>query len=470
MKDHFTRRRFLTTTAGAAAGLTFFGSSLLDPEKVFAATPLVRRDVGGMNAYDPILVSYGKAIKAMQALPNTNPLSWAYQAAIHWTTLPGPLQPGWDTCQHGNYFFWSWHRMYLYWFERIVRKMCGDPCWTLPYWPWDSLTERQIPAPFRDPASPLYTANRFPAMNAGGSLPPGAVTYASSFSQTDFTTASSIFQGTPHGAVHVNVGGWMGSVPTAAQDPVFYLHHANCDRLWDLWLAQGGGRTDPLSDATWKNTQFVFFNEAGAQVKMTGCDVLRAAQQLNYVYEGEPPQVNEYCLKIFPPPWLFAQEVLLQLPVPPIVLGPEPVSFPIELKELRPKVGALMESQTDTLFLELDAEAEQPPGAVWEVYVGLPPNSEPKAESPYYVGNVVLFGEGIRNQPHGNQAHEFKPAHILLPINHALAAAMKTNQERVSVSFVPQAILVDGRPVRPKVEAPVRVSAVKISVQRAKRQ
>jgi len=29
---------------------------------------------------------------------------------------------------------------------------------------------------------------------------------------------------------------------------------------------------------------------------MTGCEILRAAQQLHYVYEGEPPQVNDYCL------------------------------------------------------------------------------------------------------------------------------------------------------------------------------
>ena len=34
---------------------------------------------------------------------------------------------------------------------------------------------------------------------------------------------------------------------------------------------------------------------------MTGCDVLRAAQQLRYVYEGEPAQVDEYCLKFKPP-------------------------------------------------------------------------------------------------------------------------------------------------------------------------
>ena len=65
-------------------------------------------DVGGMSATDPVLVSYGKAVQAMQALPDANPLSWAYQVAIHGTTLSGS-KTAWDTCQHGNYFFWSWH-------------------------------------------------------------------------------------------------------------------------------------------------------------------------------------------------------------------------------------------------------------------------------------------------------------------------------------------------------------------------
>ena len=52
----------------------------------------------------------------------------------------------------------------------------------------------------------------------------------------------------PHGAVHSLVGndydefgqlvdtGWMGSFFTAGLDPLFWLHHANIDRLWEVWL------------------------------------------------------------------------------------------------------------------------------------------------------------------------------------------------------------------------------------------
>ena len=378
MMEHISRRQFLVT-AGAAASASLLTHPLFDSGSASAATPLVRRDVGLMDASDPTLLAYRRAVKMMQLLPPDNPLSWAYQGAIHWTTLL-PLRTSWDTCEHGTDFFWSWHRMYLYWFERIVRKMCCEPCWALPYWNWAPGSELQLPAPFRDTSSELYTPNRNPAMNNGtGSLNPGAIDISSSLSQLNFLTANGIIQG-PHGSVHVETGGWMSSVPTAAQDPIFYLHHSNVDRLWDLWLAQGGGRTDPLSDSAWKSKQYTFFDENGNQVEMDACQILRAAQQLNYVYEGEPPQVNEYCLRFFPP-WQFLKEELVALSIPPVELGPDPVTFPIEIKSLRERLARIAESKNETVFLELDdVEAESQPGVVWEVHVGLAAHDRPGFE------------------------------------------------------------------------------------------
>jgi tyrosinase len=468
MNKSFTRRRFLKA-AGAAASVAAIGGSALDiVTPVNARATFLRRDVGGLAASDPVLVSYRKAIKAMQALPSSNPLSWAYQAAIHGTTL-SPAQTAWNTCEHGSYFFWSWHRMYLYWFERIIRKMSGDYGWALPYWNWSSPTERQLPAPFRDTATLLYTSHRNASMNSGaGSLPSFDVDYSSAFSLANFTSASGSLEGTPHGAIHVDVGGWMGSVPTAGQDPIFYLHHCNIDRLWNLWLAQGGGRVDPLGDATWKNTQFTFFNENGAQVKMTGCEVLRCAQQLNYTYEGEPPEVTPICLRIIKlPP--FERVVLIKLPIPEFVLGDDPITVEFDVKELRQRLAAVAQSREQTLFLELDGVvADRQPGVVWEVYVGASKDKLDRDEkNPAFVGNVALFGSGIREEAHHGG---FKPAHFAFPINRAVQAALRTNAERVPITFAPHGVLVDGRLSRPKAESPVRVGSLTLSVETQKRQ
>src|SRR5258708_11253571 len=341
MNDGFTRRRFLVT-AGAAAS-TVLGSSLFNLDTVWAA-PYIRRNLGGMAASDPVLVSYRKAIKAMKALDSgspLSPLSWAYQAAIH--GVPGPsLHTSWNTCEHGTPYFWSWHRMYLYWFERTIRKMSGDSSWALPYWDYISPSQRHLPAPFQVPGSELYFSNRGPGWNAGtASYAAWQVDPTSGNSFVDFFSGQSGLESNPHDNVHVYMGGAMGNPSTAAPDPIFYVHHSNIDRLWNLWLAQGGGRHDPLSTASWRNKAYTFFDENGNPVNMTTCDILRAAEQLNYTYEGEPTQVKEYCLVRFPfPIYYLIQEVLIRWPGPPVELTEGEVSIPINIKEFQQRLAS----------------------------------------------------------------------------------------------------------------------------------
>src|SRR5207237_5292262 len=100
--------------------------------------------------------------------------------AIHGTFMT-PVQPAWNTCQHGSFFFVSWHRMYLYWFEQIVRTMSGNCAWALPYWNYKPLpagntladataSRRILPEPFRTPATAankLFVTNRNSSINAG---------------------------------------------------------------------------------------------------------------------------------------------------------------------------------------------------------------------------------------------------------------------------------------------------------------
>lgn len=462
-----TRRQFLKHT-GAAAGVVVAGQSVLGcgfhrkPTCPAApVTPFLRRDVGGLTATDPLILAYRRAIKAMQALPASDPRSWSSQAAIA-TTLTTPLTAN---------LFWPWHRMRLYWFERIVRKMSGDTCWTLPFWDWSAETQRQLPPMFRDATSELYTAHRNPAMNDGtGSLPAGDVRYEAAFALTSFDTASSIIQVTPHGAIQADVGGGMTAVATAAQDPLFYLHHCNMDRLWNLWLAQQVGRSDPLHDATWKSTAFTFFDENGKPVTMTSCDVVRAAQQLHYGYEGEPTQIEASCEPPSAVGPAYARELVTHLVVPPIVLGAKRFTFNLDVRRLRRRLTPLLESPTDTLLLELaDVEADRPPGVAWAVFIGLPDGAALNtATSPYFVGNVALFATGIRlgGTDVRSDSQPFEPARILLPIDTALRRALIERRDRIPVLFASHGIDVDGKPTRPEPAATVRIGAVNVLVER----
>jgi len=123
------------------------------------------------------------------------------------------------------------------------------------------------------------------------------------------------------------------------------------------------------------------------------------------------------------------------------------------------------ESKTATVFLELDdVEAERQPGVAWQVYLGLPANAKPTEASPHYVGALALFGQGIHSESHD----KFEPAHFAFPVNRALLAGFKANQEHWTITFVPRGILLDGTESQPKVESPVKIAHVSLTVETQK--
>ena len=383
----------------------------------------VRRNVHNLDPAGPELTAYANAIEAMQALPNTDPLSWAYQANMHatWFSPPPPEPapagelPGWTTCEHFNLFFWPWHRMYLYWFERIIREMSGDATFALPYWDYSDPNQRVLPAPFRDPASPLFVAERDADVNNG--IAPGAgldfiFDHCAGLAETVFDFASSSLEGTPHGQVHVWVagaGGLMAGFDTAARDPIFWLHHANIDRLWESWVALGNANS---SDPTWlanavnsdNGRPYDFFDEAGAQVAtIRVVNEVLDLPTLGYQYEAladlstcpaflrvSPGGEEAVAATPFPTP-----EGPLELgdatPEGGIEIGPAPASVPVTLEQPEAAAGIALAGGTTVLTMG-GIQGTGVPAVAVEVYINLPPGQEPDIRSPYYVGNLNLFG------------------------------------------------------------------------------
>jgi hypothetical protein len=200
--------------------------------------------------------------------------------------------------------------MYLYYFERIVRAQvvaAGGPSdWALPFWDYDQSGRRALPPAFRDPTrpsggpNPLFVAARNPGINDGtASLDPAITSPRFALDRPTFTGAAEFgggatsaagqFMGatgrleeTPHNDVHVAIGGWMADPELAARDPIFWLHHANVDRLWRVW--NQSGRANP-TDAAWADQAFEFFDETGARVSRRCRDVVDIVGQLDYSYE-----------------------------------------------------------------------------------------------------------------------------------------------------------------------------------------
>jgi hypothetical protein len=474
--------RVFVPTLCIAAALCFVSAtpaSKTEQEKIdfyrFCYGVHVRKDIATLSANE--IVSLRKGVQVMMSRAPSDPTSWWYQANMH-GTYDSPAQPLWNGCQHASYFFFSWHRMYLYYFERILRAASGDPYLTLPYWNYTSTSERAIPLPYRQPAdptvNPLYISNRDATMNAGGFAPPSAVSYTIAFSDLNFEAPfGSSFGGNavpapiqfdsgtgdlenqPHNLMHCVVGGLMCDPHTAAQDPVFWLHHSNIDRLWKRWLDQGGGRSDPTSDAAWMNTTFQFYDEHGTVVSLAGKDVLNTITQLDYRYDDDPPDwiiwrppVVAIARQQFPPG---PPEQLAVSAVSKVQLATEPVRVELKLSpDATAKIDRLLgdREKAHSVVLNLNGvDFPGNPGSYYEVYINLP---WPWREPPdfhcfYYVGNLSLF------LPRRATHEGHKPATVSFDLTRFIQTLKQQKAwtgDQLTVTFVLQ------RPIPPEGEKP----------------
>jgi tyrosinase len=349
----------------------------------------------------------------MRALPASDRRSWSFQAAIHGTDA-GPPDPLFNQCEHGTLQFFTWHRGYLYYFERILRWAAQDPTLCLPYWDWTA--DPVLPEPFRLPASstnPLYEAQR--AANSGAALPAPVVVddLTNALAETTFPPTpgpgfSPLLEGSPHGAIHVLVGGFgglMSAVSRAARDPIFWLHHANIDRLWDHWLNLGGGRTNP-ADAAFLDKTYTLADEADQTVTFKVRDVISSAA-LGYRYDTvpNPPaavvgMAMMMAAKGGPVP-VAATSAAADVPAKPLRLEPERV----KLTPIAAQRAALAAPARVTVTVEGIA-ADEPPSYVYGVYLNLPEGEVSEADRrAHYVGSIDFFGKTKADRRGGGHEH-----------------------------------------------------------------
>ncbi len=423
----------------------------------------VRRDIWTLKPDDPIIVGYRKAVEVMKARKPEKVTSWSYQAAIHGIETRHN-QRLWNQCQHFGWYFFPWHRMYILHFEEIVRKAIGESKlsenWALPYWNYglggENLT---LPRPFREPTvdgkpNPLYVKDRKGGINSGAKIPAGAASAVHALSRPHFIgkaefgggeTAPGHFQtqmgqleGTPHGAIHVEVGGWMSNPDTAAQDPIFWLHHSNIDRLWTVWNAEAG-RVDP-TQPKWLTQQFELFDPKGDVVKLS-CEEVRDTKALGYIYSTAATASHPPIATFAVPALAAADDVkdtrheMVGATDKSITLVGDPVAAEVPIDASA--AGELVPAQHVYLNVE-DIEADRNPGVNYGVYVELPSDPAPETEAAHHVGNLSFFGIEISRDPHGDEhAHGLNFSADISGFAHQLAGEGKWAGHPLSVSFRP---------------------------------
>lgn len=87
----------------------------------------------------------------------------------------------------------------------------------------------------------------------------------------------------------------MGGFSTAPLDPIFWLHHCNIDRLWEVWVQRQkhlgvldrNPKTAGLAPTGgWLDEPFDFHDDSGSPVRMTSREVLDTRlPALSYEYD-----------------------------------------------------------------------------------------------------------------------------------------------------------------------------------------
>lgn len=216
----------------------------------------------------------------------------------------------WATCEHGRPapYFLPWHRMYLYWFERTLRKASGDPNFALPYWDYTSATPATVPeqSPWRLPTAfvcnptapcnnPLSETRRTGNFGLSVQLDTVDTNIDGDLANPAFADFTARIEGGIHAHVHCAVGNgcrtpYLGVVPLAANDVLFWHHHSNIDRLWECWRNKHGSDVPELPATAawqdWLSAEFSFVDENGDEKKMSVGQLFAADGPIDYTYDN----------------------------------------------------------------------------------------------------------------------------------------------------------------------------------------
>jgi len=220
----------------------------------------------------PMFTSFCNAIQAMKNYKNSaDPNSWSYWVNTHS-----------NLCPHGKAYFLAWHRGFLYNFENQLRQISGDPTLVLPY--WNYYDTPGVPSEFLDPSLPLYRSDRTGTDVASGlSLDAFAPTIVR-FQRGKPDAFEPVIEPRPHNNVHNLIGGAMSSIRISPRDPLFWVHHANIDRLWVAWLKAGGGRKEPLTTNTYWSGNLYYGPAVSGMPRVWTADT---TTYLGYQYDDE---------------------------------------------------------------------------------------------------------------------------------------------------------------------------------------
>lgn len=396
-----------------------------------ANSPEAKADLDAMNV----------AFKKMRDMGCDKGLAWYYQGAIH--NIPGVINGqnklcsqyqtskdklwAWGDCTHNssqnaslNFLFW--HRMYIWYLEKIVRDLSGKQDFALPYWNYGSsdATNNVMAEAIRNKDGSLYESARWSILNAGQSIPSEQVdqiqlsleelkTNPSFAGKAGFSKSLEI---APHGFMHdliggeyaepaetyynsiyqTNMSGLMANVPSAGFDPVFWLHHSMIDRIWESWDLSANGQRPSLDDLKANPWPYEFIAPNGDKITYTMEEMYNVVFNLDYKYDtllygSDVPVLasTENKVKLISALQDNKEKVIWEQKVGKII-GEDSFVHKVT-KKLAVNTNKSLKSQPNAkMVLNLEVAVYKEPKDYYTVYIRYPGKND------QYVGVMTFFG------------------------------------------------------------------------------
>jgi len=218
-------------------------------------------------------------------------------------------------------------------------------------------------------------------------------------------TLFSTLEGFPHNSTHNYIGGY-GPIPKgpwgnmtnnlSPVDPIFFLHHSNMDRLWDVWTRKQQALKLPYLPGkedfpTYANEPFLFYVDGnGGQVGASYAKDYISTARFQYDYQ---PGFGEAIIK---PP-----SALLTASHPAAVKGLMKGNAATLTLSGHALTTHLAPDSLASLFalVTLPRPTDASPDREFDILVDAPSDAtHVSSDSPYYAGTIAFFG-GMMHMP-----------------------------------------------------------------------
>ena len=242
----------------------------------------------------PIIAAYAVAVRELKRNNGPQHGLWSHHTQVHGMN-PDPGDGLRNQCQHFCWYFLPWHRIYLHAFRGDLRSIIVESArtwwsetkanWALPYWDYDRADSAELPPRSATrcstvPQNPLFEQARDLGINSPvqfrGEPARGSRGWSqnqrrgwltnSPFSDPFVRPSRAPRRGPRTIRAHPmpSRGRWRSPrtatcmyssvadstderLRQAAGNPIFWLHHGNLDRLWEVWRGSTGlGLDSPI--------------------------------------------------------------------------------------------------------------------------------------------------------------------------------------------------------------------------------